>query len=320
MWKTILRRTVLMIPQIIILSVLVFFLADFMPGDALSGLIDPNISAEQIAAQREKLGLNKPVVERYIDWVSGILQGDFGRSFKYKQPVMAIIGQRIVPTVSLALFTTILLYILALPLGILAGRYQGTWIDKSINLYNFLTFSIPYFVFALLCLWLFGYVLNILPTRGTVGTGLQPGTAEYLFSRLRHMILPAMTSAFLGTVGTVQYLRTGIIDAKNQDYVRTARAKGVPERVVYNKHIFRNALLPIAAFIGYEITGLISGSIIMERIFGYQGMGLLFFDSVNGRDYTVMMALVLIFGVASLLGTLLSDIIMVFVDPRIRLN
>ncbi|MCW6676805.1 ABC transporter permease [Aerococcaceae bacterium NML180378] len=320
MWKTILRRTLLMIPQIIILSILIFILAEMMPGDALTGMIDPNISAEQIAAQREKLGLNKPLVEKYIDWIWKALQGDFGRSFKHKLPVTEIIGQRIMPTVWLSLFTTLLLYAIALPLGILAGRYQGTKLDKMVNVYTFISYSIPTFVLALLFLWFFGYHTGMLPTRGTVDPTLQPGTFAYLLSRIQHMIMPAMTGALLGTTGVIQYLRSGVIDAKTEDYVRTARAKGVPEKVVYRRHIFRNSVLPIAAFVGYQITSLISGSIIMERIFVYPGMGQLFYTSITGRDFPVMVTLTLLFGTMALLGTLLSDIIMVFVDPRIRMR
>jgi peptide/nickel transport system permease protein len=134
------------------------------------------------------------------------------------------------------------------------------------------------------------------------------------------MILPAITMAILSTTVTIQYLRTGIIDAKSQDYVRTARAKGVPERVVYNRHIFRNSILPIASFLGYELTGLIGGSIFIENIFTYPGIGQLFFNSISSRDYSVILALLLIFGMGTLLGTLISDIIMSIVDPRIRVK
>lgn len=134
------------------------------------------------------------------------------------------------------------------------------------------------------------------------------------------MILPAITMAILSTTVTIQYLRTGIIDAKSQDYVRTARAKGVPERVVYNRHIFRNSILPIASFLGYELTGLIGGSIFIENIFTYPGIGQLFFNSISSRDYSVILALLLVFGMGTLLGTLISDIIMSIVDPRIRVK
>lgn len=320
MWKTIFRRILLMLPQLFILSIIVVTLGALMPGDALTGLIDPTIGPEQIEAMREQLGLNKPWPERYVDWISGILQGDFGRSWQYRMPVTQIIQQRIWPTLWLSLLTTILTYLIALPLGLLSGRYENSWIDKAVNFYNFLSYSVPSFVLGLLMLWLFGYTLGWFPTRGTVGSQVSPGTIDYVLSRLNHMILPAMTLALISTTSTIQYLRTGIIDAKSQDYVRTARAKGVPEGKVYTRHIFRNSMLPIAAFMGYTITGLISGATITETIFTYQGMGLLFISSINQRDFSVITALVLLFGLMTLLGTLLSDIIMVFVDPRIRID
>ncbi|PKY90410.1 peptide ABC transporter permease [Falseniella ignava] len=320
MWKTILRRLVLMIPQIVILSILVFLLADLMPGDALTGLIDPTISAEQIEAMREKLGLNKPVHERYLDWAGKILHGDFGRSWNHKMPVTQIIGIRIWPTLWLSLLTVIISYSIALPMGLYAGRYQNTAFDRFVNLYNFITYSVPVFVLGLLFLWAFGYSLGWFPTRGTISAGVTPGTFEAALSRFYHMILPAFTMGVLSTTGTVQYLRTSVIDAKTQDYVRTARSKGVPMDKIYSRHIFRNSILPIAQGMGYTITGLISGSVITETIFTYQGMGQLFITSINTRDFTVMTALVLLFGTMTLLGTLLSDIIMIFVDPRIRIN
>lgn len=320
MWKTILRRLVLMIPQIVILSILVFLLADLMPGDALTGLIDPTISAEQIEAMREKLGLNKPVHERYLDWAGKILHGDFGRSWNHKMPVTQIIGIRIWPTLWLSLLTVIISYSIALPMGLYAGRYQNSTFDRFVNLYNFITYSVPVFVLGLLFLWAFGYTLGWFPTRGTISAGVTPGTFEAALSRFYHMILPAFTMGVLNTTGTVQYLRTSVIDAKTQDYVRTARSKGVPMDKIYSRHIFRNSILPIAQGMGYTITGLISGSVITETIFTYQGMGQLFITSINTRDFTVMTALVLLFGTMTLLGTLLSDIIMIFVDPRIRIN
>lgn len=320
MWKTILRRLVLMIPQIVILSILVFLLADLMPGDALTGLIDPTISAEQIEAMRERLGLNKPVHERYLDWAGKILHGDFGRSWNHKMPVTQIIGIRIWPTLWLSLLTVIISYSIALPMGLYAGRYQNTTFDRFVNLYNFITYSVPVFVLGLLFLWAFGYSLGWFPTRGTISAGVTPGTFEAALSRFYHMILPAFTMGVLSTTGTVQYLRTSVIDAKTQDYVRTARSKGVPMDKIYSRHIFRNSILPIAQGMGYTITGLISGSVITETIFTYQGMGQLFITSINTRDFTVMTALVLLFGTMTLLGTLLSDIIMIFVDPRIRIN
>ncbi len=320
MWKTILRRVILMIPQVLILSIIVFTLGALMPGDALTGLIDPTISAEQVEAMREQLGLNKSWPQRYIEWAGNALRGDFGRSWNHRQPVLSIIGDRIGKTLSLSLLTVILTYMIALPLGLLAGRYQNSWMDKLINLYNFISYAIPTFVLGLFMIWLFGYGLGWFPTTGSVAPGIQEGTWDWFVSRMHHMILPAMTMAVLGTTSTIQYLRTGVVDAKTEDYVRTARAKGVPENVIYQKHIFRNSLLPIAAFIGFTITGLIGGSVFTETIFAYPGMGRLFIESITTRDFSVMVALTLLFGLMTLLGSLLSDIIMIFVDPRIRIK
>lgn len=320
MWKTILRRVLLMLPQIFILSVLAFLIAKMMPGDPFTGLITPETDPNTIEALRVKSGFYDPLPVQYWNWISKAFRGDFGQSYTYKYEVTKLIGERIGNTVWLSLLTLILTYLIALPLGMIAGRYQNSWADKAIVVYTFITYSIPVFVFALVLLWLFGYTLGWFPTRGSVDSDVVAGTLAYYVNKFHHMILPAFTMAILSTTGTIQYLRTGVIDAKSQDYVRTARAKGVPENVVFNRHIFRNSILPIAAFLGYEFTGLIGGSVFIENIFSYPGMGNLFVTSITGRDYSVILALLLLFGTATLLGTLLSDIIMSIVDPRVRVQ
>ncbi|HEU6166325.1 TPA: ABC transporter permease [Streptococcus pneumoniae] len=320
MWKTILRRVLLMLPQIFILSVLAFLIAKMMPGDPFTGLITPETDPNTIEALRVKAGFYDPLPVQYWNWISKAFRGDFGQSYTYKYEVTKLIGERIGNTVWLSLLTLILTYLIALPLGMIAGRYQNSWADKAIVVYTFITYSIPVFVFALVLLWLFGYTLGWFPTRGSVDSDVVAGTLGYYINKFHHMILPAFTMAILSTTGTIQYLRTGVIDAKSQDYVRTARAKGVPENVVFNRHIFRNSILPIAAFLGYEFTGLIGGSVFIENIFSYPGMGNLFVTSITGRDYSVILALLLLFGTATLLGTLLSDIIMSIVDPRVRVQ
>ena len=320
MWKTILRRVLLMLPQIFILSVLAFLIAKMMPGDPFTGLITPETDPNTIEALRVKSGFYDPLPVQYWNWISKAFRGDFGQSYTYKYEVTKLIGQRIGNTVWLSLLTLILTYLIALPLGMIAGRFQNSWADKAIVVYTFITYSIPVFVFALILLWLFGYTLGWFPTRGSVDSDVVAGTMGYYVNKFHHMISPAFTMAILSTTGTIQYLRTGVIDAKSQDYVRTARAKGVPENVVFNRHIFRNSILPIAAFLGYEFTGLIGGSVFIENIFSYPGMGNLFVTSIQGRDYSVILALLLLFGTATLLGTLLSDIIMSIVDPRVRVQ
>ena len=320
MWKTILRRVLLMLPQIFILSVLAFLIAKMMPGDPFTGLITPETDPNTIEALRVKAGFYDPLPVQYWNWISKAFRGDFGQSYTYKYEVTKLIGERIGNTVWLSLLTLILTYLIALPLGMIAGRFQNSWADKAIVVYTFITYSIPVFVFALILLWLFGYTLGWFPTRGSVDSDVVSGTLAYYLNKFHHLILPAFTMAILSTTGTIQYLRTGVIDAKSQDYVRTARAKGVPENVVFNRHIFRNSILPIAAFLGYEFTGLIGGSVFIENIFSYPGMGNLFVTSITGRDYSVILALLLLFGTATLLGTLLSDIIMSIVDPRVRVQ
>lgn len=309
-----------MIPQIFILSILVFAVAQFMPGDPFTGLITPETDPIVIENLREQAGLNDPLPIQYFRWLGNALQGDFGTSYTYKVPVSVLIGQRAQNTILLSLVSLVLTYAIALPLGMLAGRYNDSFMDKAVIVYNYVSYAIPTFVLALLMLWFFGYTLGWFPTNGSVEVTLQSGSFEYYMSRAYHLILPSVTYAILGTTSIIQYLRSEVIDAKTQDYVKTARSKGVPEKVVYNRHIFRNSSLPIASTLGYQITGLIGGSVFIEQIFAYQGMGQLFIQSINSRDYSVITALVLLFGIATLVGTLLSDIIMSIVDPRIRID
>lgn len=320
MWKTVVRRILLMIPQMLILSILVFSIAYFMPGDPFTGLITPETEPKVIEELREKAGLNDPLPEQYVRWMKNAATGDFGRSYTYKQKVSTLIGQNASNTILLSFVTLILTYLIALPMGLFAGRYDDSWFDKGVVVYNYISFAIPTFVLALLIVWIFGYKLNWFPTTGTVDVTIATGTFKYYLDKAYHLILPAITGALLGTTSIIQYLRSEVIDAKTQDYVKTARSKGVPEKVVYSRHIFRNSSLPIASTLGYQITFLIGGSIFIEQIFGYPGIGRLFIQSITSRDYSVITALVLLFGLATLFGTLLSDIIMSLVDPRIRID
>ena len=320
MWKTILRRVLVMIPQVFVLSIIVFALAQAMPGDPFTGLITPQTDPAVIENLREQAGLNDPIPVQYVRWLGNAVQGDFGQSYTYKIPVSSIIGQRAGNTVLLSLLSFILTYLIAIPLGMLAGRYNNSWLDKIVVVYNYVSYAIPTFVLALLMLWLFGYTLNWFPTSGSVDVTLAAGSMDYYLNKGFHLLLPAITYALLGTTTIIQYLRSEVVDAKTQDYVKTARSKGVPEKVVYSRHIFRNSALPIASTMGYQITGLIGGSIFIEKIFAFPGMGQLFISSLTSRDYSVIVALTLLFGVATLVGTLLSDIIMTIVDPRIRID
>lgn len=320
MLKFTIRRLLVTFPQLVVLSVLVFILGSLMPGDALSGMIDPNIPAEAIQARREALGLNNPWYIQYRDWIVNMFQGDFGRSIFHQRPVLDVIGDRMWNTIWLSLLSAIFIYLIGLPLGLISGRYNDTFLDSVITGYTYIGFATPTFIFGLVMLWIFGYNLGWFPTGGTVTPGLEPGSLAFFLSKLNHLLLPSLAIALIGVVGTVQYLRSGVIETKQKDFVTLARAKGVKTNALYMKHIFRNSILPIAAFFGYEITALLGGSIFIERIFSYPGMGQLFLDSISTRDFSVANVLILIYGFLAILGALLSDIILSIVDPRIRIK
>ena len=321
MWKTVLRRVLIMIPQLFVLSAIVYCLAKMMPGDPFSGIAEnPKISPEVIEQLRIKSGFYDPWYIQYFKWLKNFIQGDFGMSYVTGRSVTSMMGERIFNTFNLALFATVLQYLISIPIGMLAGRYNNTKFDKGVIFFNFLTFAIPSFVFYLFMILLFGYKLQWLPTSGSVDISMVPGTVAYYLDKFKHLILPGSCMAILGTTGTIQYLRNEVIDSKQSDYVRTARSKGVPISKVYSKHIFRNSILPIAAFFGFTITGLFGGAVFAETIFGYPGMGKLFVNSIMDRGYSVVTTLMMFFGTLTLIGSLLSDIIMMIVDPRIKID
>lgn len=319
MGKMIFRRLMIMVPELVILSILVFLLAKLMPGDPFTGLLTPQTSAAQVEQLKQQAGLYDPWYLQYWHWIVRMFHGDLGMSYQFKSSVSNLIVSRAANTLWLSLLTVVLSYMIAVPLGVIAGRYENSKRDKFIQLYSFVTYAIPAFVFYLLGVYLFGYKLHWFPTSGSVSVNAEQGL-EYVLSRLDHMLLPAILMALLSTTSTIQYLRSEIIDNSRQDYVKTVRAKGVPEKRVFGRHILRNSLLPIAAFFGYSITGLLGGSIFVETIFGYPGMGLLFMDSIVSRDYSVITALVMLYGGLNLIGTLLSDIVLSIVDPRVRIE
>ncbi|MCU9614279.1 ABC transporter permease [Caldibacillus lycopersici] len=322
MLKFIIRRFLVMIPQLALLSILIFLLAKAMPGDALTGSMqaNPNLDPKVFEELREKLGLNDPWYEQYGRWIGNLFQGELGMSYIHKVDIADLLGDRMANTFWLGLVTLIFTYLIAVPLGVVAGRWNESWADKLIVGYNYVSFAIPLFVFALIMLFIFGFGLHWFPIGGSVDVTVEKGTFAYFLSRIHHLLLPAITAALLSTVGTIQYLRNEIIDTKLKDFVKTARAKGTPEKKVYSRHIFRNSLLPVAAFLGYDIVFIIGGSVFIEQIFSYPGLGQLFISSINQRDFSVVNILVMLFGFLSILGTLISDIILSIVDPRIRID
>ena len=321
MYKTIIRRVMILIPQLLAITMFVFLLSSFMPGDALQGREDPTLNMEMLEAQRERLGLNDPWYTQYGRWLRGILRGDFGMSISNQNAVLPLIGQRLTNTFWLALLTIILIYIIAIPLGLFAGRYNDKVADRAIGMYTYFAMALPTVVFAIVLLLIFGFRLQWFPIRGSVTLDAHAaGGIQYIISRLHHMALPATTGALLGTIAIIQYLRGEVIAFKSSDYVMTAKSKGTPERKLYSRHILRNALIPVAANAGLAIVGLFTGAIFVETIFSYPGMGRLFIDSITTRDFTVINAIILLSSFLIAVGVLISDILLATLDPRIRIK
>ncbi|MBU9710647.1 oligopeptide ABC transporter permease [Evansella tamaricis] len=316
-----LRRIIIMIPILVMISIVVFSLALAMPGDALSGQIDPqNSNPEYIAEMRERLGLNDPVHVQYARWATNILQWDFGRSFNHKMPVTDLIGQRLPNTILLSVMSMIITYILAFFMGRYAGRNPYTIGDYGIQGLNYLMLAIPSFVAAIFAIFFFSFQLGWFPATGSIGSGVTPGTMDYWVSKIRHTALPALVLGALTTASYTQFLRNDIIESAQKDYVRTARAKGTSENQIYNKHILRNSIIPIVTLFGFDIASIIGGSVIIETVFGFPGIGELFVSSINNRDSSVVLAITLMLSVATLIGNLIADLVYGLVDPRIRVE
>ncbi|MEI3611127.1 oligopeptide ABC transporter permease [Pseudogracilibacillus sp. SO30301A] len=314
-----LRRIVSMIPILILVSVVVFVLAKMMPGDPFTGEIDPNnTKPEYIEEMREKLGYNDPLPQQYTRWVSSFVKGDFGKSTKYKKPAVEVIKDKLPNTIFLAVCALVITYILAFMMGMYAGRKPYTIGDNAIAVFNYGGLAIPQYIVAIVSIYFFAFKLGWLPSNGSIKPGLEHGTWEFWSSRFYHVILPALTLGLLSTASYTQFLRNDIIQNSRMDYVRSARARGTSEANIYNKHILRNSIIPLITFFGFDLATLIGGAIITETIFTYPGIGMLFIDSVDSRDYPIIMSLTMIFSLLTLLGNLVADILYGVVDPRIR--
>jgi peptide/nickel transport system permease protein len=239
----------------------------------------------------------------------------------HNTPVTTVIGDRMMNTVRLSIVTTIFLYAFALPMGIIAGRRYGKLPDKTILFYTFLALSMPTVVLSLLMIFTFAFRLGWFPSMGTISiTASFAGGWESVLSRLHYLILPSVTGALLGSVGTIYYLRNEIIDTQTSDFVTTARSKGVPESKVYTRHILRNSILPVAGGMGASIALVFTGSIFIENVFSYQGMGLLFIQSLQGRDWPVANTLIMFYAAIGVVAGLFADLTIMIVDPRIRIK
>ena len=322
MLRYLVKRLVFMVPLLIGITIICFTVMHLAPGSPtdLQTQMNPRASAEMKERLRSMYDLDKPLHQQYLSWVGKLIVLDLGRSFSPdRRPVADKILERLPITILINVLSMILIIIVAIPIGVLSAVHQDSIFDKITGVFVFVGFSIPTFWLALLLMILFGVNLGWLPI-----SGIRSLNYEYLppFSALidliKHLILPVFVSAFGGLAGLSRYMRSSMLEVIRQDYITTARSKGLSERVVIYKHALRNALLPIITILGLSIPGLIGGSVIFETIFAIPGMGQLFYMSVMARDYPVIMGILVIGAVFTLLGNLIADVSYALADPRIR--
>lgn len=323
--KFIIKRLLLMIPLLFIVTIASYILIAVTPGDPLAMYVNQDqmrtMTPEQKAMKREQLGLNRPVITRYFSWLNDILHGNLGVSFKTGQPIITEIGQRIGITVTLSAITMVLGYLIGIPLGIYCANHKNGPVDNGIMLYAYVGMSLPSFWLSILAISLFAVKLGWLPGLGLSDLTLKnPTWWQEAIDTIKHLIMPLGLTVLTGLGSTARSERNIYLDVINQDYTRTARAKGLPERKVKWGHAYRNAMLPLASSIGGSLAGLIGGSYIIETIFAIPGLGSYSTSAILNRDYPVIMATLLMSSVLVMVGYLVSDILYCVVDPRIRVQ
>jgi len=312
MYTFIARRLLSTIPVLLIVAVLVFLMLRLTPGDPAAILAGDAASSEQIAQIRSSLGLDRSIVVQFGIWASNLLQGDFGSSYFYKMEVTQLIGQRIEPTLALATLTIVIAVLVSVPLGVIAAWRFGGWFDRALMGFSVMGFSVPVFVLAYLLIWLLSLKLGWLPVQGYVRI------SEGFFPFLKHLILPAITLSVIYIALIARVTRASVLEALGEDYIRTARAKGLPELRVVVRHALRNSLLPVITLIGLYLPVLVGGAVVVETIFAIPGIGRLGLESVFVRDYPVILSVNVMGATAVLVGNLLADVAYALADPRIR--
>ncbi len=322
MLRYIVRRLTFMIPMLIGITVICFAVMHLAPGSPtdLQTQMNPRASAELKERLRAMYDLDKPLYVQYGLWIKRLAVLDLGKSFAPdRRPVADKIMERLPVTISLNILSLLLILITAIPLGVLSAVHQGSWFDAAVSVFVFIGFAIPTFWLALLLMIFFGVDLGWLPISGLRSLNYEylPPGAQF-WDLVKHLLLPVGISAFGGLAGLSRYMRANMLEVIRQDYILTARAKGLSEfRVIY-VHALRNALLPVITILGLSIPGLIGGSVIFETIFAIPGMGQLFYMSVMARDYPTIMGILFIGAFLTLLGNLLADVAYAVADPRIR--
>lgn len=319
MRRFILKRLLQLVPLLIGVSLISFFVMHLAPGDPTSLFTDPNIDPVELARIRANWGLDKPVIVQYFYWLGNVLRGDFGNSYMTGQPVLKEILERLPNTLLLMISSYFLTLLITIPLGVISAVRKGAWFDNLVTVLSFIGMATPSFWLGLMLMLLFAVELDWLPAVGMydVLSGSQ-GPIARVFDVLRHMILPLTTMTILSLAGITRYQRAAMLEVLDQDYIRTARAKGLPERIVIYKHALRNALIPIVTILGLSLPGLFGGAFIIETIFAWPGMGRLGVLAIFQRNYPLIMGIVVFSAVLIMLGNLLADIGYALVDPRIR--
>lgn len=316
MFPYIVRRLLIAIPVLFGVTVFSFFIVNLAPGNPVEMFISPDASQADIELKKEALGLNDPIYVQYWRWLLNLLQGDFGYSFSTYAPVGEMVASRVLPTLLLMGSALLLAYIIAIPIGVISATRQYSWIDYLTTGFSFMGISIPNFFLGLGLIYLFAVQWQILPSGGMNTLGGDGGFGDTIM----HLLLPAFVLA-TGIAGSmVRYVRSSMLEILGQDYLRTARSKGLREFLVVNKHAFRNALIPIITVIGMDIPLLIGGAVVTEQIFQWPGLGQLTIQSILSRDYPTLMAINFIAAITVLLSNLLADILYSVADPRIKYN
>ena len=312
MGRFILGRVLAIIPVLVLVTAGVFFLIHLTPGDPIDAMMAESADPSVKAALSRQLGLDQPIHVQYLAWMGRLLRGDLGRSIRNNQPVIEDVGNRIRPSVELALLALLIALLVAFPLGMLSAARRNTSVDGAGTAFALLGICMPNFLIALLLIFLFGVTLRWLPVSGYTDPLEDP------VNGLRSLTLPAITLGLaLGAVIT-RTLRSSLIEALSEDYVRTGRAKGLPEGAIVGRHALKNSLIPVITVLGLQLGGLIGGAVITEYVFALPGVGRLVVDAVFARDYPLVQGVVLLIALAYIATNLLVDLVYGFLDPRIR--
>jgi peptide/nickel transport system permease protein len=312
MYGYLFRRLLGTIPVMLVVAIFIFLMLRLTPSDPAAIIAGDNATTEQVAKIRGQLGLDRPMVEQFFIWSGKVLSGDFGESFFFKKTVAALIAQRLEPTLSLAASTILLAVLIAVPLGVLAAHRHGGWLDRGLMSFSVLGFSVPVFVVGYVLIYVFAIKLDWLPVQGYRRIAEDPGDWAV------HLILPSLTLAVIYIALIARMTRASVIEVLGEDYIRTARAKGLASRAILIRHALRNAAIPIVTVIGIGIALLIGGVVVTESVYNIPGLGRLTVDAVLARDYPVIQAIILLFSFAYVLINLVIDIAYSFFDPRIR--